>query len=515
VPVIPAKLYNNVARNIMMGRGNVADFREIKKAQIDLDGEGEVVAVADTGIDSDHKAFKGRIVDEQAWGRPEKPARPGRPPMPARTDDPKGHGTHVSGSVLGDGVYRNVAGEEVVIRGTAPKAQLVLQSLLDDDYPNPGLGGIPPDLKDLFAAAYKYKARVHNNSWGFTQAGLPYGPWGAQIDQYVRENPDMVICWAAGNEAVDIDRNGVVDIKTIGSHSAAKNCITVGASESFRPEGGLRYVNFPDEFGNAVFQVDPIRTDETADDSEGMAAFSNRGPTQEGRIKPDVVAPGTCILSARSSIAPQLQAWARSEDVTWMYNGGTSMASPLVAGGCALLRQALRAQLPAVEQAKKRPAAALIKALIINGAVELKGQYIPSEAGLSPNFSSGWGRVHLVKSVEMATYAKSDEANGCYEAEVSDDNPMYKRKIEIGRSGRTLKITLVWTDMPGECLQNDLDMTVTISDNARRGDSTTDRRNNVQQVYWTNVPGATAEVRVNVRRLTRGDQPFALAWMVE
>jgi hypothetical protein len=512
VPVIDAKLYNNVARNIMMGRGNRTDFEDLKRGDLALDGQGEFVAVADTGVDAAHAVFKGRIHDQQAWGRLSRPGRPGGPAVAERTDDPRGHGTHVCGSVLGDGTYKTPTGNTVVC-GTAPKAKLVIQSILDD---NGGLGGIPPDLNELFRRAYGKNARVHNDSWGFTQRGMPYGEWGAQIDKFVSEHPDMVICWAAGNEAVDLDRNGVVDMKSIGSHAAAKNCLTIGASESFRPEGALRYGQFPDEDGNIVFQAAPIRTDETANDSHGMAAFSNRGPSQKGRIKPDVVAPGTCILSARSSIAPQSQGWARSTDPAWMYDGGTSMACPLVAGGCALLRQALRSQLSDADQQKQLPTAALIKALIINGAVELKGQYVPTEAGPSPNFSSGWGRVHLKRSADMATYAKATEAIGCHDGEaLTDDNDVYKRSVVIQGSGKTLKVTLVWSDRPGGLLQNDLALSVTANGTTKRGNPTINRNNNVEQVLWTNVPSGTVQVHVQVVRLTVGTQPFALAWAVE
>lgn len=73
----------------------------------------------------------------------------------------------------------------------------------------------------------------------------------------------------------------------------AKNCITVGASENLRPEIGKTYGGiWPDDF-----PANPIKSDKRSDDAEGMVAFSSRGPTVDGRIKPDVVAPGTYILS--------------------------------------------------------------------------------------------------------------------------------------------------------------------------------------------------------------------------
>src|SRR4029453_15593728 len=120
---------------------------------------------------------------------------------------------------------------------------------------------------------------------------------------FVWDHPDLVVCFAAGNDGIDADGDGVVDPAQIGSEAAAKNCITVGASESLRPlvnasrptYGSLRPGSFP---------KNPIHDDPMADHAEGMAAFSSRGPTQERRFKPDVVAPGTSILSAHSRSAP-------------------------------------------------------------------------------------------------------------------------------------------------------------------------------------------------------------------
>jgi hypothetical protein len=67
----------------------------------------------------------------------------------------------------------------------------------------------------------------------------------------------------------------------------------------------------------------PIRDDRVADNTEGMAAFSSRGPTQDGRIKPDVVAPGTSILSALSRNAIGSSDWGTSSDPLFMFDGGT------------------------------------------------------------------------------------------------------------------------------------------------------------------------------------------------
>ena len=264
------------------------------------------------------------------------------------------------------------------IQGTAPEATLILQSTLDAQG---GLGGLPADLHDLFTPPYHDdQARIHTNSWGATTPGLPYDQSAQEIDDMVWTNPDVVICFAAGNDGADRDANGIVDAGSIGSQSAAKNCITVGASESDRP-------NFEPSYGTywpADFPAGPIHADHQADNPEGMVAFSSRGPTREGRIKPDVVAPGTCILSTLSrAVAHPSTDFGSSSDGQFFFDSGTSMATPLVAGCCAVLRETL------IRNGSTTPSAALIKALLINGAVELNGQYNPTEAGASPNFNSG------------------------------------------------------------------------------------------------------------------------------
>lgn len=218
-PVYPARLFNSRAMKILGA--------PIQANGTQYDGEGQVVAVADTGFDTGsttdtHAAFKGRVRQLYALGRPRK------------SDDPDGHGTHVCGSVLGDGYSAKMGGQ---IRGAAPKANLVVQSLLD---PSNGLGGVPMDFDRLFSPPYRNDgARIHTNSWGSSSPDmrqLPYNASSEGIDNFVWEHQDIVILFAGGNDGIDADRNGIIDLRQIGAEAAAKNCITVGASENYRPE---------------------------------------------------------------------------------------------------------------------------------------------------------------------------------------------------------------------------------------------------------------------------------------
>jgi serine protease AprX len=502
-PVPVRQLFNNVARQIINAEVlvNGTEFR----------GAGQIIAVADTGFDKGsttnvHPAFTGRVARLYALGRP----------SPAKANDPQGHGTHVAGSVLGAGQSAKMGG---AIEGTAPEATLVLQSTLDA---GGGLGGLPDDLHDLFEPPYDDDgARVHTNSWGNVQPGLPYDASAQEIDDVVWNRQDLVICFAAGNDGTDHNSDGITDLGSIGSQSAAKNCITVGASESVRATFKHTY----GEFWPTDFPVNPIKSDLQANNADGMVGFSSRGPTRERRTKPDVVAPGTCILStlSRDVVTPSTD-FGSSKDRLFFFDSGTSMATPLVAGCAAVLRETL------VENGMATPTAALVKALLINGAVDIGGQYSPTEAAAVPNNNEGFGRVDLAGSVilpgdhpdaGLAVGGPLDEGN---EDTAVIEIPAIPPGDDHGvapaaAGGATLKITLVWTDPPGAALQNDLDLIVRASDGTERhGNMGTaadfDRLNNVEQVWWPNMPAGPAEITIRAFRITRFPQPYAYAWRI-
>ncbi|MFE3773113.1 S8 family serine peptidase [Streptomyces sp. NPDC057579] len=479
-------LYNSVAGGLLHARvsHNGTDFR----------GAEQVVAIADTGLDKGstqdvHPAFQGRVKRLIALGRT----------GPDRTDDPDGHGTHVAGSVLGNGTSASMGG---AIAGTAPEATLVLQSLLDG---NGALSGIPTDLQDLFEPPYTEDgARVHTNSWGPVRPSLPYNEQSTEIDQTVWNNKNLVICFAAGNAGRDLGGVGRISPASVSGPAAAKNCLTVGASESERPDIPLTY----GELSSSSFPVDPIHDDRQADNSAGMAAFSSRGPTQEGRFSPDLIAPGTSILSTHSRAAKFSTVFGVSDDPDFFFDSGTSMATPLVAGCAAVLRESL------VKNGTPDPSAALVKAMLINGADDLPGQYDPTEAGPSPNNNSGFGLVNLEQAIVLP-----DAGN---QAGFADEGPLdqdqerpFTLTVPPGGSHQ-LKITLVWTDPPGPALQNDLDLIVRAGGQERHGNMGTDtgfdRVNNVEQVRWADIPSGDAQIVVRAHRITQFAQPYAVAW---
>ncbi|HEY3080608.1 MAG TPA: S8 family serine peptidase [Chloroflexota bacterium] len=482
--VLPKRLANNVAVKIL--RAEVVHASPTR-----LRGFGQVIAVCDTGLDKGsrtdvHPAFAGRVRKLYALGR-------------ATASDPHGHGTHVAGSVLGDAVSQPIGGP---IRGGAPGARLVLQSVLDNQG---GLGGLPSDLNDLFRVPYDADgARVHTNSWTDVPGDGRYRQNSRELDQFVWEHRDMVVCFAAGNDGIDRNRNGVIDNGSVASPATAKNCITVGASESDRPEVSLRYgQGWPSDF-----PVEPVASDRVASNPDGLAAFSSRGPTQDGRIKPDLVAPGTSILSALSRLARADGTWGVSPDPLYFFDGGTSMATPLVAGCAAVVRQYF------VRRKKIIPSAALVKAMLVNGATDLAGQYVPSEAGATPNNGEGFGRVDLAATVGPRSRRETLEFHD--EGRELDTGDEERLSVAIAASRTTLKVTLIWTDFPGEVLQNDLDLIVRSQDGQERHGNVAapsagfDRVNNVEQIVWPDVPVGTAEIVVRAFRIPLHPQSFAL-----
>jgi hypothetical protein len=303
---------------------------------------------------------------------------------------------------------------------------------------------------------------------------------------------------------VDADGDGIVDRSSITPPATAKNCITVGASENNRPALTLTYgAGWPSEF-----PANPLFSDKTADNSDGMVAFSSRGPTGDQRFKPDVVAPGTYVLSARSRDTKST-GWglANPAETAYMYDGGPSMATPLVAGCCALIREYLIGN-----KQMAAPSAALVKALLINGAKAIDGQYIPTETGQVPNFADGFGRVDMQACLGGGAgqvVVLRDESQAL------DTNDQQTVTVQVPDGASELKATLVWTDPAGEALQNDLDLIVRAGGQERHGNvapgsAAFDRVNNVEQVLWPNPPAGEAQVVVRAFRVARSPQSFAL-----
>jgi len=493
-PYVEPKLTNDVASGLM----------SVPQAWSDAGahGAGEIVAVCDTGLDTGSTStisadFAGRIVATYGLGRKNK------------WDDPNGHGTHVAGSVLGSGVLSgsDPATHSYVgsFAGVAPEARIVFQSVLD----NAGtLRGLPSDLNDLFLPPYNDGARIHTNSWGAAVAGV-YTLDARNVDVFTWEHPDMLVLCSAGNSAKDADSNGVVDTGSVHSPATAKNCIAVGACESYRLSGGAQGTY--GGYWPADFPAAPISGDKVSNNSSGLAAFSGRGPTEDGRIKPDVVTPGTNVISCRSHVVGAGTLWG-VYNTHYVYGGGTSMSTPLAAGAAAIVRGYYR------KVRGHTPSAALVKATLINGAAELSpGQYgvdahreIPSPR---PNNAEGWGRVDVAYSLAPPPARKTefvDEPTGL------STGGSLSYTYYVSGSGSPLRVTLAWTDYPAaayasSALVNDLDLVVVLPDGTSvQGNGNPDRVNNVEGVDISSPPTGNYTVHVSGYNVPFGPQPYAL-----
>jgi len=444
---------NNLVRN-HMGVG-VAETAYISG----LNGSGQRVAVADTGIDHDHGDFGSRIVqriDVAGDG------------STADTND--GHGTHVSCTVLGSG-FRTSTYE-----GVAPEAELYLQAMEDD---NSGtLSG--PGVYTLLNTAYNSGgARIHTNSWGGFDSGGDYTTQSEDADdrtstwdQYWTYQ-GMTVLFAAGNERDE----------GVSPPGTAKNVITVGAHVN-------RY---------------------STDAADEMYYWSSRGPTDDGRIKPDLVAPGDYVRSCRAQEATD--APNNINDEWYVEYSGTSMSTPAAAGASAIVREYLMeiAERPA-------PQGALVKAMLILGAEDMGTRDIP-------NMDEGWGRLNLVNTLvpdgDIGTFV--DDRSRLSSGQQAEYN------FDVTFPGEPLKIVLAWSDYPGSTwsstqLRNDLNLEVTSPDgdiyygnDFSNGRSTTggarDNKNNVEVVLIDSAE--TGIWNVNVKDFSHGGsrayQPFAIA----
>jgi serine protease AprX len=464
-PWIPPQLHTERARVLMKIEWPAASGNILSR----FEGDGETVGVADSGLDDKHPDFQNRIVGQIDLGKR------------GTADDPHGHGTHVAGCALGDGAASNG-----IHKGTAPKAKLYFQSLLDA---NGKLGGLPVDLHDLFEPAYIAGVRVHNNSWGALAAGT-YRSTSREVDQFVSDNRDMVIVFSAGNAGRSAEptppdqkmaKDGFVDWRSVGAPATAKNCITVGASRSDRTLGGYSTLSYgqawPNDFpvsNNVPPNFTPIEKQSVSGDPEAMAGFSGRGPSDDYRIKPDVVAPGTDILSCKSSKAPIINFWGMSSSsgAQYAFAGGTSMAAPLVAGCAALVREFYR------KDRNHEPSAALIKATLINGTRWLSSADATADHPNQPNLHQGFGAIDMSTTLPNF-YATAPSGTPSLHVIFIDtwksSNRLFKNAGESHQYSFTtaaagsLRFCLAYTDRPQRGLQNNLNLFVQIlSDSSKK-----------------------------------------------
>ena len=376
------------------------------------------------------------------------------------------HGTHTAGSAVADSLTNlstpSSAGHDAG-DGMAPNAKLVYLDLYTGVDTSNCTDVICSfcSLANILQQEYEAGARLATHSYASDEEGA--------ADAAVWQRPDFLVFFAAGNDGF---HGG-----TIYGANGAKNVVSVGATESY----------------DATLNYDP----------DNMAGFSSLGPAN-GRIKPDLTAPGVAVSSAGFPLTyyrnasnphcvpgdnvciPDFDGNPDTPDGCYVNNvsqtcstvklSGTSMASPTAAGLGALARQYFTDGFYPTGQAApadaRIPSAALLKGVLINSARNMTGRFVDENGNQplpdAPSNRQGWGRIMLDDALYFAGDSRrlfladipSVQGSGLG----TGDRLIYK--VDVTSTASPLKFTLVWTDPPasppaGQLVRNDLDLVVT------------------------------------------------------
>ena len=149
---------------------------------------------------------------------------------------------------------------------------------------------------------------MHSNSWG---GGYWYDSYCMEVDEYLFENQDVAIFFAAGNDGSD-------GVETVLSPALSKNGIAVGCTV----RAALHNFKCPNQILNAASFTQMNNVDSGGDTINHIAYFSAHGPSPDGRIKPDILAPGYSINSVAAVTENNPQATCALE-----WKAGTSMVT--------------------------------------------------------------------------------------------------------------------------------------------------------------------------------------------
>jgi hypothetical protein len=367
--------------------------------------------------------------------------------------------------------------------GVCPFARLGASVVFDSDY------WTYPSFPQLEADAYNSGARVNNNSWGDYEADGMYGSDSQEYDALVRDaqpagssyptpgNQEMVILFAAGN----FGPGG----QTVDQPGTAKNVITVGSADNVQLFGGADSCSVGDSEAESANEIDHE---------------SSRGPCADGRLKPDLMAPGTHVTGGvvqapdpgpLGTADPCFTADAICGGVGNIFypsfqqfytaSSGTSQSTPCVAGGCALLRQYF------INQSLIPPSPAMTKAWLMNSARYMTGA-TADDTLWSTN--QGMGEMDLGTAFDGTPRLLRDQVAG---DTFTASGQTRTFDGSVANTNLPFRVTLAWTDAPGSttgaAYNNDLDLKVSVGGQTYLGN-----------VFSRNlsVPGGTADTVNNV-----------------
>lgn len=306
-------------------------------------------------------------------------------------------------------------------------------------------------------------ARTHTNSWG-DDGTTSYNGLCRGIDSFSRSFEDSLVFFAETN------------LSALKNPENAKNLVAVGNC-------GLS-------------------------GSQGTVCSGGAGPTADGRRKPDLFAPGCNTQSANGLTTCSTQALL-----------GTSMASPAAAGEGLLVRQYFTTGVYP-HAAAFTPSGALIKAVVMNGTVDMTG------VSGYPSNGEGWGRMLLDNVLEFAGDARKLLVTDVRNASGLATGGMTEYQFDVNSTSQQLRVTLVFTDQPGTSgasnpVINDLNLEVVnpsssvyLGNNLSGGVSitggTADGKNNVEMVILNSPPVGTWTARVKGTNVPTGPQGYAV-----
>ena len=438
----------------------ITQVNDLQASPYDLDGSGVTVLVFDAGqANGNHVDFGGRVtgIDNEGFGS---------------------HPTHVSATVGGDGTASGGT-----FRGMAPGVDILSAGFEWDGggiflYENPG------DIEEDYALAISMGAVLANNSIGSNTEpnGFPceiqgnYGVTAAVIDEVARGSlgDPITIFWSAGNErgGSRCDVEGFGDYYSTAPPAGAKNHIAIGALNS---------------------------------NNDSMTSFSSWGPTDDGRLKPDMCGPG-CQTGGDNGVTS-----ASNSNNGYTVFCGTSMSGPTATGIGALILEDFRVQFPGLPD----PVSSTMKVILAHTAADLGNP--------GPDYQFGYGSIRAKDAVDFMRTAQFTE-------QTLGQGAVQTFTIDVAANTPELKYTLSWNDPAGTpnvdpALVNNLDVRAIDPDGGIHHAWTLDQFNpsanavrtgpngkdNIEQVFVANPQAGEWVIEVIGTSVPEGPQLYSLA----
>lgn len=481
-----------------------------------LNGSGVVIGMWDGGSGrASHQEFAGgRMVVKDGAGAVD-------------------HATHVGGTMIAAGISPNA-------KGMASAATVDSYNWTDDLSEMTSRGASSSNQAGVvYLSNHSYGYR---SGWDYVNGGIPYRLWEwngdgtsatsieadfGRYNTYSRDTdsvaysaPYYLIFWSAGNDRTDNPATGSLVALSPGSATVVSydSAIHPAGDGSYR--GGFENIGFNGLAKNIMTvgsALDAVTSGARDPSKATPSSFSSYGPTDDGRIKPDIVANGDGLYSSLTV-----------SDTSYGTYSGTSMASPNAAGTAALLIEQFRSLFGGANMR-----ASMLKGLIIHTATD--------RGNAGPDYTYGWGLINATSAVQLIRnhYFESTKRRMTEARITAANRPL---NYDFTWDGTTpIRATLSWTDPAGVAqsasdsrtrnLVNNLDLriigpsgqvflpyvmpfvgtwtTASMSQSATTGTNNVD---NVEQVYIASPPQAgTYRVEVNYQgTLTNSEQYFSL-----